>query len=283
MAFFLIALLAAAPVPPRDTVPLTTEEQVQKVCAALGEQAGEPAPGVAATATKSQALSRIYQLRVPAKGFGFGRYHEEEQELELDGSRPLRALDGALTLDVTGADDVTFRASPAEMKQWTAAKRDANLALTVYFRASGDGCAGNAAARIFRMEGAAVWFQLEGAGGVLAATDEEGLPVERAGSVRSFHVNKVLLDAESPRPDAGKDRLSSAQGALDRCAQAARRRGSLVVSFSVEEGRVRSPQVIMDAARDEDTAHCVTEALAGATIASANPAATRGTASLAVQ
>jgi hypothetical protein len=278
----LFALLAAAPMPPANALALTGDDQVRKLCAALGEQGGEPAPGISETPA-SQALSRIYQLRVPSRGFAFGRYHEEEQELELDASRPLRALDGALTLDLTGADDVTFRASPAQMKEWSAAKRDGGLTLTVYFRASGDHCAGNPAVRIFRMEGAPVWFQLEGSsGGVLAATDEEGLPVDRPGALRSFHVNKVLLDTDAPRPDVGKDRLVAAQSALDRCAQAARRRGSLVVGFSVEDGRVHNPQVIMDAARDEDTARCITQALSGAPIASADHAS-RGTASLAVQ
>jgi hypothetical protein len=277
-----VALLAAAPLPPPNALALTADDQVRKLCAALGEQGGEPAPGVAETAAAGQTLSRIYQLHVPARGFAFGRYHEEEQELELDASRPLRALDGALTLDLTAADDVTFRASPAQMKEWSAAKRDGKLALTVYFRASGDHCAGNPAVRIFRMEGTPVWFQLEGSSGVLAAADEEGLPVDRPGALRSFRVNKVLLDTDSPRPDVGKDRLVGAQGALDRCAQAARRRGSLVVGFSVQEGRVHNPQVIMDAARDEDTARCVTQALSGAPLASADHA-TRGTASLAIQ
>jgi hypothetical protein len=220
---------------------------------------------------------------VPAKGFAFGRYHEEEQELELDVSRPVRALDGALTLDLANADDVAFRATPAQMKEWEAAKREGKLTLTLYFRPSGDDCAGNAAARIFRMEGTPVWFEVENPSGVVAVADEEGLPVDRPGSARSFRVSKVLLDSDAPRADFGKDRLTVAQAALDRCAQAARRRGSLVVSFSVQEGRVRNPQVIMDAARDDDTARCVTQALSGVAIASADRSATRGTASLAVQ
>lgn len=283
MPLLLIALLAAAQTAPRDAIALSSEEQVREICAALREQNGEPAPGVTVAPSRGQALSRLYQVRVPAKGFALGRYHDEEQELELDASRPLRALDGALTLDLANADDVAFRATPAQMKEWTRAKREGKLNLTVYFRPSGDGCAGNAAAHIFRFEGVPLWLQVEGTAGVLAAADEEGLPVEEPSTTRSFRVSKVLLDSDAPRPDAGKDRLSVAQSALDRCAQAARRRGSLVVSFSVQEGRVRNPQVIMDAARDEETARCVTQALAGAAIASADPGATRGTASLAVQ
>ncbi|HYZ89554.1 MAG TPA: hypothetical protein VE620_09685 [Myxococcales bacterium] len=283
MPLLFIALLAAAQVPPRDAVALTADGQVRDICSTLRGQNTEPAPGVTLTPSRAQALSRIYQLRVPSKGFAFGRYHEEEQELELDSSRPLRALDGALTLDLANADDVAFRATPAQMKEWAAAKRDNKLSLNLYFRPSGDDCAGNAAAKIFRMEGTPVWFEVENSSGVVAAADEEGLPVERPGSARTFRVSKVLLDSDAPRADLGKDRLSVAQPALDRCAEAARRRGSLVVSFSVQEGRVRNPQVIMDAARDEDTARCVTQALSGATIASVNPAATRGTASLAVQ
>jgi len=283
MPLLLMALLAAAHVPPRDAIALTAEGQLREICAAFREQNGEPAPGVTTAPSHGQALSRIYQLQVPSKGFSFGRYHVDEEELELDPSHPLRALEGALTLDLANADDVAFRATPAQMKEWTGAKRDGKLSLTVYFRPSGDACAGNAAAHVFRLEGAPLWFQLEGAAGVVAAADEEGLPVERPGSARTVRVSKVLLDSDAPLPDAGKNRLSVAQSALDRCAQAARRHGSLVVSFAVQEGRVRNPQVIMDAARDEDTARCVTEALAGAAIAAVDPAARRGTASLAVQ
>jgi hypothetical protein len=279
----LIALLAAAQAPPRDAAPLSADDQVRDICAALKPPGGEPAPGVSPARPRAQALSRTWQLRVPANGFGLGPYREAEQELELDGGRALRAMDGALTLDLAGLDEVAFRASPAEVKQWTAAKKDGKLTLSVVFRPSGERCAGNAAARIFRMEGTPLWWQLEVDSAPVAAADEEGLPVEKPGTARSFRVDKVVLDTELPRPDAGRDRLSAAQGALDRCAQAARRRGSMVVSFGVQDGHVHNPQVIMDAARDEDAARCVSQALSGAAISGADPNASRGTASLAVQ
>ena len=57
----------------------------------------------------------------------------------------------------------------------------------------------------------------------------------------------------------------------------------MVVSFSVQGGRVRDPQVIMDAARDEQTASCVSHALSGAPIAGAGGVSGRGTASVAIQ
>jgi len=283
MLLLLSARLAAAQVPPRDAVALTAEDQVRDTCAALRDPGGEPAPGVSQTRSRAQALSRTYQLRVPANGFAFGRYREAEQELEMDGDRRLRAIDGALTLDLAGIDDVAFRAAPEQTKQWAAAQKEGKLSLTVYFRPSGERCAGNAAARIFRMEGHPLWWQLEGPSGALAAADEEGLPVDQPDSGRTFRVDKVLLDTEMPRADAGKSRLAAAQGALDRCAQAARRRGSLVVSFTIQDGRVRNPQVLLDAARDEDTARCVAQALVGAALSGADPEATSGTASLAVQ
>jgi hypothetical protein len=56
-----------------------------------------------------------------------------------------------------------------------------------------------------------------------------------------------------------------------------------VVSFGVQDGHVRNPQVVLDAARDEETARCVAHALSGAAIVGADPASTRGTATLAVQ
>jgi len=281
----LIPLLAAAQVPPRDAVALTGEDQVREICAALrDEPAREPALGVEPSKARAQVLSRVYRLRVPATGFGFGRYREEHQELELNGDRPLRAIEDALSLDLQGIDDVAFRASPEEMKRWAADQGDGKIALTVFFRPSGERCAGNAAARIFRMEGRPLWWQIEGEGGVLAAADEDGLPVDHGVRARTVTVEKLALDPEPPGPGEGdKTRLSSAQVALDRCAQGARRRGSMVVSFSVLGGRVRDPQVIMDGARDEQTASCVAHALSGAPIAGAAGLSGRGTAAVAVQ
>src|SRR5437763_1070524 len=129
----------------------------------------------------------------------------------------------------------------------------------------------HAAPRIFRMEGMPLWWQLEVDAAAVAAADEEGVPVDKPGTARTFRIDKVVLDTELPGPDAGRDRLSAAQGALDRCAHAARRRGSMVVSFGVQDGHVRNPQVIMDAAREENTAHCVSQALSGAAISGADP------------
>ena len=106
MLLLLIALVAAAQVPPRDAAALSAEDQVRDICAALKEQGGEPGPGVSQPRSRAQALSRTYQVQVPPNGFGLGRYREAEQELELDGDRALRALDGALTLDLAGVDDV---------------------------------------------------------------------------------------------------------------------------------------------------------------------------------
>jgi hypothetical protein len=283
MMLLLIALAAAGQAPPRDAAPLAADDQVRDICAALKPPGGEPAPGISRARIRAQALSQAWQVQVPSNGFGLGRYREPDQELELDGGRALRALDGALTLDLVGQGDVAFRASPAEANDWTAAKKDGKLTLTVIFRPSGERCAGNAAARIFRMEGTPIWWQLEVDSVAVAAADEEGVPVDKPGTARAFRVDKVVLDTELPRPDAGKDRLSAAQGALDRCARAARRRGSMVVSFSVQDGHVRDPQVIMDAARDEETAHCVSQALSGAAISGAEPSASHGTASLAIQ
>ena len=278
----LLVLAAAVQAPPRDAAPLTADDQVRDICAAL-KPGGEPAPGVSPARARAQALARTWQLQVPANGFGLGRYRESEQELELDGHRALRALDGALTLDLAGLDDVAFRASPDEVKQWTAAKNDGKLTLTVLFHPAGERCSGNASARIFRMEGVPLWWQLELDSAPVAAADEDGLPVDKPGTARAFRVDKVVLDSELPGPDVGKGRLSAAQAALDRCAKAAKRRGSMVVSFGVQDGHVHNPQVIMDAVRDEDTARCVSQALSGAALVGADPSASRGTASLAVQ
>src|SRR5205085_59259 len=126
----------------------TSEDQVRERRAALRAPMGcselDPAETAArghrAERLRSEALSHSYRLSVPAKGFTFGRYRSEQQEIELDGNRPLRALDGALSLDLAGIDEVAFQASPAQVRDWNARKRAGELSLVVQFRPSGEPC-----------------------------------------------------------------------------------------------------------------------------------------------
>jgi hypothetical protein len=93
-------------------------------------------------------------------------------------------------------------------------------------------------------------------------------------------VEKVAIDSDdAPAQNEGRARLASAQAALDRCASGAQRAGKLLVSFAVQGGRVRDPQVIMDSVRDEKVSGCVARAISGAEVGGNG----RGTAAIAVQ
>src|SRR5436305_14388511 len=93
-------LLAAAP----DVVSLTELAQVKDLCAAFREQpADTEADPVdmaeahkAALARRDEAAARWYRIEIPSKGFAFGQYRAKDRQLELDGDRPVRALDGVL-------------------------------------------------------------------------------------------------------------------------------------------------------------------------------------------
>ncbi|HET9753069.1 MAG TPA: hypothetical protein VFP52_08905 [Myxococcales bacterium] len=115
----LIAFLLAAS-QPQDARVLTQESQLKELCHTLRAQPAEadldPAERVAARkaalARREAALSRWYEVEVPSKGFAFGRYRAGDLALELDGDRPVRALDDMLSLDLEGIDDVAFSARP---------------------------------------------------------------------------------------------------------------------------------------------------------------------------
>jgi hypothetical protein len=232
---------------------------------------------------RSEAVSRAYRLSVPAKGFAFGRYRSEQQEIELDGRHPLRALDGALSLDLAGIDDVVFQASPGQVRDWNARKAAGELSLVVQFRPSGEPCAGKAVAGIFRLSGEPLSWQIETEAGPVAAADEEGAPVEVGPPrIHTMRIERVALDLEQGLDDA-RDRLGAAQPALDRCARGVRRTGAMVVAFAVQGGRLRDVQVVMDALRDESVATCVAQALSGAQLRGIDAASGRGTASIALQ
>ncbi|TMA33665.1 MAG: hypothetical protein E6J88_00565 [Deltaproteobacteria bacterium] len=264
----LIALLLAA-----DVVSLTQESQVKDLCAALREQpydseldpAQAAAAAKAAQAKREEAAGRWYRLEVPSKGFVFGRYQAQDKQLELDGDRPLHAVQNTLSLDLDGVDDVSFHATPGQVSAWSKEKKAGTLRLVVVWKPSGERCAGSAAAEAWRVAGKARSWELVGAQGTVAAADAEGEPV--GVTPKEVKIEKVTVESdEGPRPDDGRRRLAGAQRELEKCAAAAQRAGSLLVTFSVQGGRVRDPQVIMDSLRDEKVAGCVARAVAGAEV-----------------
>ena len=264
----LIALLLAA-----DVVSLTQESQVKDLCAALREQpydseldpAQAAAAAKAAQAKREEAAGRWYRVEVPSKGFVFGRYQAQDKQLELDGDRPLHAVQNTLSLDLDGVDDVSFHATPEQVSAWSKEKKAGTLRLVVVWKPSGERCAGSAAAEAWRLAGKARSWELVGAQGTVAAADAEGEPV--GVTPKEVKIEKVTVESdEGPRPDDGRRRLAGAQRELEKCAAAAQRAGSLLVTFSVQGGRVRDPQVIMDSLRDEKVAGCVARAVAGAEV-----------------
>jgi hypothetical protein len=281
----LIALLLAAGSP--DEIVLTQESQVKELCVALRDQLGsfegDPAEVAnarkAALARREDALAHWYRLEVPSKGFVFGRYRAQDKQLELDGDRPLRALDGAIALDLEGVDDVAFAARPEQVSAWSREKKENSLKLVVVWRPTGERCAGSAAAQAFRLPGRARFWQLVGASGALATADAEGEPV--GAMPRSLKVEKVALESdENPPHDDGRARLSSAQGALERCITGAPRTGTMLITFAVQGGRIHDAQVIMDSLRDDKVSSCVARAVAGAPI---NGSDGRGTAAISLE
>ena len=282
----LLAILLVAAAPGQDVVQLTSKTQLKELCEALRAQPSEtdldPAQIAearkAAQARREEAAGRWYRVEVPSKGFAFGRYRAQDQQLELDGDRPLRAIDDTLSLDLDGIDDVSFAAGSAQVTAWTQEKKAKALKLVLVWKPSGARCAGSAAAEAWRIAGHARSWELLGAQGTLASANEEGDPV--GAGPRQMRVEKVTLDSDdAPLENEGRSRLASSQAALDRCASGDLRTGKLVMAFSLHEGKVREPQVILDSLRDEKVAGCVARAISGTELAGTG----HGTASLTVQ
>ena len=298
----LIALLiAAAPAPapaPAPATPqgpaevrLTEEAQVKELCRMLRDSGdefeGDPAEVAQARrdaqAAREAAIARTYRIEVPARGFTFGRYRAPEALIELDGDRPLRALDGVVALDLDGTDDVAFNATPAQVSKWSKSKKAGALKVVVSFRLDGERCGGSAAAQFYRIGGHSLSWQMVDGEQVVAASDEAGDPVGPPGQ-RAVRVEKVTLESDEHAPaDDGRDRLAAAQRALDKCAARATRKGVLVLMFAVHGGRVQDPQVIVDDLHDAGITQCAEKAVAGVAIAGAGSASGRGTASIALQ
>jgi hypothetical protein len=256
-----------------QVVSLSEVSQVKDLCAALREQASEtdldPAEIVAARkaalARRDEAAARWYRVEVPSKGFSFGQYRERDKQIELDGDRPLKAVDNTLSLDLEGVDDVAFHATPEQVSAWSKAKKAGALKLVVVFRPNGDRCAGSAAAEAWRLGGKVRSWEMVGEKGVVASADAEGDPV--SGAPKAVKVEKVSVESDAgPADDDGRGRLSGAQHLLDKCVTGAPRGGSVLLAFSVQGGRVHEPQVIMDSLHDDKVTACVAHAVNGAEV-----------------
>src|SRR3989441_4026071 len=133
----LLPILLAAAAPGQDVVQLTSKTQLKELCEALRAQPSEtdldPAQIAearkAAQARREEAAGRWYRVEVSSKGFAFGRYRAQDQQLELDGDRPLRAIDDMLSLGLDGIDDVSFAGSSEQVTAWTQEKKAKALKL----------------------------------------------------------------------------------------------------------------------------------------------------------
>src|SRR5882762_2069391 len=141
----LIAILVLAAASSQDVVQLTQKSQVKELCDALRAQPSESdldpaqvaAARKAAQARREETASRWYRVEVPAKGFAFGRYRAQDQQLELDGDRPLRAIDDMLALDLDGIDEVAFNAKPEQVTDWSQQKKGKMRRLAVVWKPGG--------------------------------------------------------------------------------------------------------------------------------------------------
>src|SRR3954465_10865280 len=133
----LLAILVLAAAADPEVIQLTQKAQVKELCEALRAEPSErdldPAQVAqarkAAQARREEAAARWYRVEVPSKGFAFGRYRAQDQQLELDGDRPLRAVDDMLSLDLDGVDDVAFNARPEQVAAWSKEKKAKTLKL----------------------------------------------------------------------------------------------------------------------------------------------------------
>ena len=149
----LLAILLLAAAPGQDVVQLTQKSQLKELCEALRAQPSESnldpaqlaAARKAAKARRDEAAEHWYRVEVPSKGFAFGLYRAQDQQIELDGDRPLRAIDDMLVLDLEGIDDVSFNARAEQVATWNQQKKAKALKLVVVFKPAGDRCAGSAA------------------------------------------------------------------------------------------------------------------------------------------
>jgi hypothetical protein len=167
----LLAILVLAAASNQDALQLADKSQLKELCEALRAQPSEADldPAQAAAARKAAEVRREaaagqwYRVEVPSMGFTFGRYRSHDQQLELDGDHPLRAVDDMLALDLDGTNEVAFNARPEQVTAWSAEKRAKTLRLVVVFKPSGERCAGNDAAESWRIGGHARSWELVGA------------------------------------------------------------------------------------------------------------------------
>lgn len=244
----------------------------------------------ACESTRRRTRAELYVMQVE---YRLGRYDEERARLYVDTRRNLQALDGHVSLLLSGLERVSFDVAPGEVSALRAASAGGATLQVGFFLGFDDSrrqpCVLRGAHAVTIVRADLAFAQLRAAGGERLARME----TERLRAWRDDRA-ELAIPGEGPRGAVGQARFengeapppawqralsaSSLQERLGQChaegiARGAAREGQILVRLNVETrtGRVRRADVALSSLGDEREAACITQAL-GATALSPGPA-----------
>ena len=270
---------------PSDLVGLSTPDEVKAVCLATrpperllftGDAVARAKAKEEYVAARRAALQRLYLVRVRADGFTLGDYDAGGQTLPLDLSRPMHALDGALTLAFAAAEPLLVPLSLPAATAAAGSKSAGTARLDAYFELDdgvGAVCSGSAAAGVFTLAAVPVAFELKDGTGQLLGRVETPLADRHRAVLGGYSgtpaavVGPVTVQGDQTDAKAIAQRLDAVTEPVRRCyverlLAKPDAGGTVVLGVDVAAtGQVDSVDFTADALHDDALHKCVDQAV----------------------
>ena len=260
----LVVLCAAVPTAAHAEAELTEIAAVHEAC----ERA------------RASSASPLYVMQVE---YRLGRYDEEDARLYVNTRRNLRALEGHVSLLLSGLEPIAFEVPDGEVSALRGAASRGAVLRVGFFLGFDDStrqhCVVRSAHAVTIVRADLAFAELTADGRALARTetdrlrawldDQEGLAVPGEGP-RGV-VGAASFDNAQAPPATWQRALEAAQARFGQChaegvARGAAPEGRVVVRLNVESrtGRIRRADVALSSLGDDEEATCVARALGAA-------------------
>ncbi|MBS2028048.1 MAG: hypothetical protein JST54_09115 [Deltaproteobacteria bacterium] len=259
-----------------DATPLTSLDQVQKLCAEL-----QTAPNATADAkaARTEALKRELKLTLPPGQYRIAEADPSSNTLSVDTEHAFRLFKGAAVFYPVDEEDLDL--AVPEGKALPADTHDMALELVVRPGQDTDQACAIGLAHDYVMGVEILSARLVNPAGATVAAMEEDESIERtakAGGTPTVEIVPAVVEGSASMARQVTDGLQGMRARLMECYQHSLQAhptldGSMVLGFDVSGGKPGPVTVMADSVQDDAMAACVSKTVSGLDLKGAPPPA----------
>jgi len=263
-----------------DVTPLTSLDQVQKLCAQLQTPAN---PSSEAKAARDDAEKQELKLTLPAGQFRISEADPSSNTLSVDTEHAFRLFKGQAVFYPVDEEDLEL--AVPEGKSLPADTHDMSLELVVRPGQDTDQACAMGLAHDYVMGVEILSARLVNPAGATVAAMEEDESIERTAKANGAPTVEIVPAMVEGSPSMARQVTDGLQGLRSRlmeCYQHSLQQhptldGSMVLGFDVSGGKPGPVTVMADSVQDDAMAACVSKIVGGLNLsAAAAPAAPKG-------